>query len=148
MRPEDARYSETHEWVRVNDKKKEAAVGITDYAVKQLSDLVHLEITPKVGDSIDPGAPFGEIESVKTVADLLAPIGGKILAVNQELIENVDALKTDAFDAGWMIKLKVNDAKGLDELMDAKEYKEYLASLEEEEGEKKDGDEVDDDDFV
>ncbi|MBI2901325.1 MAG: glycine cleavage system protein GcvH [Planctomycetes bacterium] len=146
MRPEDARYSETHEWVRANDKKKEASIGITDYAVKQLSDLVHLELTPKVGDSIEPGAPFGEIESVKTVADLVAPIGGQVIAVNEDLVENVDTLKTDAFDDGWMIKVKYSESKDLDELMTAKEYKEFLDSLEEEKEEE--NEKVDDDDFM
>ena len=67
-RPEDYKYSESHEWIKYNEKKKEATIGITDYAVKQLADLVHIDL-PKVGDSVEQGAPFGEIESVKTVAD-------------------------------------------------------------------------------
>lgn len=152
MRPADLKFTETHEWVRINDKKHEASIGITDYAVKQLSDLVHLEIVSKEGDAIDQGAPFGEIESVKTVADLIAPIGGKVLAVNGELVEHVDSLKEDPFDEGWMIKVQYQEPKELESLMDSKEYKEYLDSLEEEEEEKDDkkeeSEDVDEDDFM
>ena len=79
-RPDDYKYSESHEWIKYNEKKKEATVGITDYAVKQLADLVHIDL-PKAGDNVEQGAPFGEIESVKTVADLIAPLTGKIIEV-------------------------------------------------------------------
>jgi glycine cleavage system H protein len=149
MRPDDAKYSETHEWVRWNEKKKEATIGITDYAVQQLSDLVHIDLNPKEGDAIEAGAPFGEIESVKTVADLISPITGKVIAVNQKLLENVDVLKEDAFDEGWMIRIKVDSAKDLEELMSAKEYKEFLASLDEGGGAgAKSEEDVDEDDIM
>lgn len=149
MYPEDARYSESHEWIRANDKKKEATVGITEYAVKQLSDLVHLEISSRVGDTVDSGAPFGEIESVKTVADLLMPVTGKLIAINEDLVEDVDSLKKDAYNEGWMIRIQYSDPKELDELMSAKEYKEYLESLDEEDKDKEaEGEEVDDDDIM
>lgn len=148
-RPEDAKYSETHEWIRAN-KKGEATVGITDYAVHQLSDLVHIEL-PKVGASIEQGAPFGEIESVKTVADLVAPVTGKVLAVNDALASNLDTLKDGPFDDGWIIKVKVSDAAELESLMTAKEYQEFIDASEEEEEEddkgKGEGD-VDEDDFM
>lgn len=150
-RPEDAKYSETHEWVRVNEKKKEATVGITDYAVHQLSDLVHIDLNAKVGDAVEAGAPFGEIESVKTVADLVSPITGKVTAVNQALLDNVDLLKEDAFDGGWMIRVKIENGKDLEGLMSAKEYKEFLASLDEEGGgdeKKKTEDDVEEDDIM
>jgi glycine cleavage system H protein len=148
MTPEDLRYSETHEWVAVDVKKKEATIGITDYAVKQLSDLVHLEIKPKPGDSVEQGSPFGEIESVKTVADLISPIGGKVVEVNKTLLNSVDTLKDDAYKAGWMIRVKYAEPKELDSLMDAKEYKEYLDSLDEDAEGKKETEEVDEDDFM
>ena len=96
MRPDDYKFTETHEWVKYSDKKKEAVVGITDYAVKQLSDLVHIEL-PKVGDKVEQGAPFGEIESVKTVADLLAPLTGTIVEVNKDLASDLDTLKEEPF---------------------------------------------------
>lgn len=149
-RPEDAKYSETHEWVRVNEKRKEATIGITDYAVHQLSDLVHIDIARKDGDEVEAGAPFGEIESVKTVADLISPLGGKVIAVNKKLLDNVDLLKEDAYDDGWMIKVKFEDPQALEDLMSAKEYKDFLATLEEDgEGvKKKDDEDVDEDDIV
>lgn len=153
-RPDDLKYTETHEWVR--HKKGEATIGITDYAVKQLNDLVHLEL-PEAGDNVEQGTPFGEIESVKTVADLVSPVSGKITAVNDELADNLDSLKEEPFDDGWMIKVKLADPAELDSLMSAKEYQEFLeASEEDEEAEeeddkkkkKDDDDEVDEDDFM
>lgn len=148
MRPDDCKYSETHEWIRYNDKKKEATVGITDYAIEQLSDLVHIEL-PKVGDSIEQGAPFGEIESVKTVADLVCPVSGKILEINKALASDLDTLKEEPFEDGWLVKIKVSDPAELESLMTRKEYKEFLDSSEEEKKEsKEESEDVDEDDFV
>lgn len=148
MRPEDCKYTETHEWVKYNEKKKEAVIGITDYAVKQLSDLVHIEL-PKVGESLEQGAPFGEVESVKTVADLVAPASGKVLETNKEVVNDLDLLKDEPFEDGWLIKIKVSDPSEIEALMTKKEYEEFLESSEEEEKEDKDDPEdVDEDDFV
>ena len=155
-RPSDAKYSQTHEWVML-PKKGDAVIGITDYAVKQLSDLVHLEL-PKVGDALEAGTPFGEVESVKTVADLVSPVSGKVTAVNKEVLDNPDILHEEPYEDGWLIKVKVTEKTDLDSLMDAKEYKEFIEAAEEEGGEEdagekkkakgKDEDEVDEDDFV
>ena len=155
-RPSDAKYSETHEWV-ILPKKGDAVIGITDYAVKQLSDLVHLEL-PKVGDALEAGTPFGEVESVKTVADLVSPVSGKVTAVNTEVLDNPDILHEEPYEDGWLIKVKVTEKADLDSLMDAKEYQEFIESAEEEGGEEEEGrakkakgkeeDEVDEDDFV
>lgn len=150
MRPDDYKFTESHEWVKYSDKKKEAIVGITDYAVKQLSDLVHIEL-PKVGDKVEQGSPFGEIESVKTVADLLAPLTGVITEVNKDLASDLDTLKDEPFEAGWIVKIKPGDTSELEPLMSKKEYEEFLESAEEdEEDTKKKGKEedVDEDDFV
>jgi len=151
MRPDDYKYSESHEWIRYNAKTKEATVGITDYAVKQLADLVHIDL-PKVGDSIEQGAPFGEIESVKTVADLITPLTGKILEVNKDIAGDLDTLKEEPFEDGWLIRIKPSDPAELESLMTKKEYEEFLESSEEDEKEEKEGkakDEyVDEDDFV
>jgi len=148
MRPDDCKYSETHEWVKYSDKKKEAVIGITDYAVKQLSDLVHLEL-PKAGENLEQGAPFGEIESVKTVADLVAPVSGKVLESNKDLVNDLENLKDEPFEDGWLVKIKVSDPSEIDSLMSKKEYEEFLeASEEEEEEEKEDTEDVDEDDFV
>lgn len=149
MRPDDYKFSESHEWIKYNEKKKEATVGITDYAVKQLSDLVHIDL-PKVGDNVEQGAPFGEIESVKTVADLIAPITGKIIEVNKEVGSDLDTLKEEPFEDGWLIRIKPSDPAELESLMSKKEYEEFLESSEEEEEEKgkKEDEDVDEDDFV
>jgi glycine cleavage system H protein len=144
MRPDDCKYSETHEWIKYSDKKKEAVIGITDFAVKQLSDLVHLEL-PKAGDSVEQGAPFGEIESVKTVADLVSPITGKVIEVNKELASDLDTLKDEPFEDGWLVRIKPSNPSELESLMTKKEYEEFLESSKEEEDKDED---VDEDDFV
>jgi glycine cleavage system H protein len=146
MRPDDFKYSETHEWIKYNPKSKEATIGITDYAVKQLSDLVHIDL-PKVGDSVEQGAPFGEIESVKTVADLVSPLSGKILEVNKDIAGDLDTLKEEPFEDGWLIRIKPSEPSELESLMTKKEYEEFLQSSEEEKEDEKE-DEVDEDDFV
>ncbi len=151
-RPDDYKYSESHEWIKYNEKKKEATVGITDYAVKQLADLVHIDL-PKVGDSIEQGAPFGEIESVKTVADLISPLTGKIIEVNKDIAGDLDTLKEEPFEDGWIVRIKPSDPAELESLMTKKEYEEFLESSEEDEEDekdtkKKDDEEVDEDDFV
>ena len=150
-RPDDYKYSESHEWIKYNEKKKEATVGITDYAVKQLADLVHIDL-PKVGDSVEQGAPFGEIESVKTVADLITPLTGKIIEVNKEVASDLDTLKEEPFEDGWLVKIKPSDPAELESLMTKKEYEEFLESSEEDDkeddGKKEKDEDVDEDDFV
>ena len=151
MRPEDYKYSESHEWIKYNDKKKEATIGITDYAVKQLADLVHIDL-PKVGDSVEQGAPFGEIESVKTVADLIMPLTGKIIEVNKDIAGDLDTLKEEPFEDGWLVRIKPSDPAELESLMTKKEYEEFLESSEddgkEDEDKKEKDEDVDEDDFV
>ena len=151
-RPEDYKYSESHEWIKYNEKKKEATVGITDYAVKQLADLVHIDL-PKVGDNVEQGAPFGEIESVKTVADLITPLTGKIIDVNKDIAGDLDTLKEEPFEDGWLVKIKPSDPAELESLMTKKEYEEFLESSEEDDKEDddkkgKEEEDVDEDDFV
>ena len=144
MRPSDCKFSETHEWVRYNPKNKEAVIGITDYAVQQLSDLVHIEL-PREGAKATQGEPFGEIESVKTVADLVSPISGKITTVNKELASSdLEGLKKEPFEEGWLVKIRISDPTELDSLMTMKEYEEFLEAAEEEGN---DDDDSDDDDF-
>ena len=151
-RPEDYKYSESHEWIKYNEKKKEATIGITDYAVKQLADLVHIDL-PKVGDNVEQGAPFGEIESVKTVADLITPLTGKIIEVNKDIAGDLDTLKEEPFEDGWLVRLKPTDPAELESLMTKKEYEEFLESSEEDDKEDddkkgKEEEDVDEDDFV
>ena len=149
-RPDDYKYSESHEWIKYHEKKKEATVGITDYAVKQLADLVHIDL-PKPGDNVEQGAPFGEIESVKTVADLISPLTGKIIEVNKDIAGDLDTLKEEPFEDGWLIKIKPTDPAEIESLMTKKEYEEFLEASEEDEkeDEKEEKEEdVDEDDFV
>ena len=96
----------------------------------------------------EQGAPFGEIESVKTVADLVAPLTGKVLEINKEVVSDLDLLKEEPFEEGWLIKLKVSDAKELEPLMSKKEYEEFLEAAKEEAEEEAKDEEVDEDDFV
>ncbi len=136
-RPKDAKYSESHEWVKI-DKKGEATIGITDYAVEQLNDLVHIEL-PKVGDAVNAGTAFGEIESVKTVSDLISPVSGKITAVNKIDDDSLDKLAKAPFGDGWLIKVKTNDANEGKSLMSDKEYAKFLKSSESHGGHGDDG---------
>ena len=138
-RPDNIKYTESHEWVKYDENKKEALVGVTDHAVQQLSDLVHIEL-PKKGDELEQGSPFGEVESVKTVADLVAPLSGKVLEVNSKLVEELDTLKDEPFQGGWIIKMKVSDPSEVESLMSRKEYDELLESSKEEEADDADED--------
>lgn len=142
--PQDLKYSETHEWLKVIEKKdpknKKAKpelvgiIGITDYAVSRLSDLVHIEL-PNVGDSVEQGHAFGEVESVKTVAELVSPVSGKVIEVNKDAIKHVDLIMEEPYEDGWLIKVKMADKAETDSLMSDKEYEEYIKTAAEEEKE-------------
>jgi glycine cleavage system H protein len=121
------KYARSHEWVALEGNT--ATVGITDFAVHQLTDLVHIEL-PKVGRRVREGESFGEVESVKAVSDLYAPVGGEIVAVNDKLADDLGALSEDPFGKGWMIKLKVADPSSLPRLLDRKSYAAYCAEEE------------------
>ena len=124
MDPKQLRYSPTHEWVLLEGST--ATVGISRFAVDQLTDLILIEL-PAVGTRLVPGKSFGEIESVKAVSDLYAPIGGEVTEVNTAVVENVQLLSDDPYDQGWLIKLKIADAAETAELMDFAAYEKKLA---------------------
>ena len=146
MKPQDCKYTETHEWAKAGGKgKKEVTIGLTDYAVSQLSDLVHVEL-PKKGEKTIEGQPFGEIESVKTVADLVAPVSGHIIAVNVDLAESPEMIAGDPYGEGWLIRVKIDDPKELESMMTAKEYEEFLEAAEEEDDD--DDEDAEEDDFI
>jgi glycine cleavage system H protein len=130
--PAELHYTQTHEWVRVEGNI--GIVGITQYAVIKLTDLVHIDL-PKKGTKVEQGSPFGEIESVKTVAEISAPVSGEIIEVNSEVMENVEIVSDDPYEDGWLIKVKMSDTKELESLMNYKEYKDYVKTCEEEEEE-------------
>lgn len=123
MIPEDLRYSNTHEWVRMEDNL--ATVGITDHAQSELGDVVFLEL-PKVGAAVQKGDVFGTIESVKTVSDLLAPVSGEIVEVNEELPETPELVNEEPYTSAWIAIIKMDHASELDELMTAEQYEDFI----------------------
>ncbi len=127
MKPQDLRYSETHEWVKADGEV--AILGITDYAVEHLSDLVFIEL-PEVGDDVAEGDAFGTIESVKAVSDLNSPVTGEVIEVNDALADELDLLANDPFGSGWLIKVKVSDPSEMDALISSTEYEVHLAKQE------------------
>jgi glycine cleavage system H protein len=120
--PTNFEYTKDHEWL--SEKDGVATVGITDYALEQLGDIVYLEL-PKVGDSFSAGDSFGTIESTKTVSDLYAPVTGKVVELNTKLTgDDLEQLTKDPYGAGWLVKFKV-ESKGKD-LMSSKDYEKYI----------------------
>ena len=118
MYPPDLKYTKDHEWVRIAGS--EARVGITDYAQKQLGDVVYLEL-PDVGRTVKKGDVFGTIESVKAVSELYAPVSGEVTEVNTALIAKPETVNKDPHGS-WMIAIKVTDAAGMSDLLDAQQY--------------------------
>ncbi|MBL7214547.1 MAG: glycine cleavage system protein GcvH [Phycisphaerae bacterium] len=119
----EARYLKTHEWA-----KKDGGVfvvGLTAYAIEQLGDIVYMEL-PEVGKELARGDAFGIVESVKSASDMYAPLSGKVVEVNEQVPDSPDVLKTDAYGAGWLIKIKAGDAAQFDSLMDADAYRKFL----------------------
>ncbi len=117
--PKDLRYSEEHEWVKVEGER--VRVGITDFAQHELGDIVFVEL-PEVGDEVAADDPFGSVESVKTVSELYAPISGKVVEVNEDLNDNPEYVNESPYDKAWMIVIEVSDSSELDKLMDAEQY--------------------------
>lgn len=125
--PEDLKYLETHEYVRLDGEI--ATLGISAFAVDQLGDIVFLEL-PEIGDALEKGESFGSIESVKAVEDLNAPISGTVIERNEAMIESPELIAEDPYGEGWLVKLRINDA---DELIDALSVNEYREQVEGEE---------------
>ncbi|WP_066381177.1 MULTISPECIES: glycine cleavage system protein GcvH [unclassified Anabaena] len=122
--PQDLKYLDTHEYVRLDGEI--ATIGITEFAVDQLGDVVFLEL-PEIGDLITKGETFGSIESVKAVEDLNAPVTGTVIERNEALIASPEAVADDTYGEGWFIKVRVNDP---DEVNDALTADEYRAEVE------------------
>ncbi|PYQ14601.1 MAG: glycine cleavage system protein GcvH [Acidobacteria bacterium] len=123
MEPSDRRYTKEHEWVKVEGDR--GTVGITDFAQKQLGDVVFLEL-PEVGKKVKAHERFGTVESVKAVSDLFSPVGGEVVEVNSALVAKPEAVNADPYGAGWMIRLKL-DPGGPSDLMDAGQYTDFVA---------------------
>jgi len=127
--PDTLYYSKEHEWVRI--KGKEAVVGITDYAQKQLHEIVYVEVQ-KVGTNIEQFQTMGTVESVKSVSDIFSPVSGKITKVNEELAESPELLNQDPYGKGWLARVNLkNFNKDLEKLITAQQYANYIKGMEE-----------------
>lgn len=128
MYSDDFYYSKDHEWVKI--KGDIGIVGITDFAQKQLGDVVYVEF-PKIGAQLEFHQSLGVIESVKAVSDIYAPISGEVIKINEELNNSPELLNEDPHGKGWIIQLKIKDKEELEKLMSASEYEKFLEGLEE-----------------
>lgn len=125
MDPATLKFARTHEWVSLQGDI--ATIGISDFAVKELTDVVHLEL-PSVGKNVSAGEGVGEIESVKAVSDLYAPVAGEIVEVNSALQSDLAPLSDDPFGAGWLMKLRVSNAAEIEQLLSHGEYQQHCES--------------------
>jgi glycine cleavage system H protein len=127
--PEQLLYAKTHEWTHVESDPagaKVATVGISSFAVEALTDLTYMDL-PEVGRRVKAGESFGEIESVKAVSDLYAPVSGEIAAVNETLPDHLERLSTDPYGSGWIVKIRLADETELKKLMDYSAYQKQCA---------------------
>jgi glycine cleavage system H protein len=125
MDPADLRYTKDHEWVRVEGDH--GTIGITDYAQKQLGDVVYVEL-PEAGKALKEHESFGTVESVKAVSELFSPVAGEVLEANAGLVSSPEAINTDPYGKAWMIKVKLADPRAVSALMDAEAYQKYVES--------------------
>ena len=123
MVPNDLKYSEEHEWVQVESGL--ATVGITDYAQKELGDIVFVEL-PSLGEEVSQMEPFGTVEAVKAVSELYSPVSGEVVEVNAKLEETPQIINSDPYGEGWMVKIKVANEEELENLLSPKEYREFI----------------------
>jgi glycine cleavage system H protein len=121
--PENLKYASDHEWVKAEGNI--AVIGITDFAQSELGDIVYVEIETE-GEELQKDEVFGTVEAVKTVSDLIMPVSGKIIEVNEKLADSPELVNQDPYGEGWMIKVEMSSPSELDELMDADQYKEYI----------------------
>ena len=122
------KYTKQHEWVAINDGDEKAAVGITDYAQKQLGDIVYVEL-PEIGVNLNKGDEAAVVESVKAAAEVYSPISGEILEVNENLADSPELINNEAEANGWFFKLVPSEDSELEELMDKEGYDKYIGGL-------------------
>ena len=121
--PEDLKYTREHEWARV--KGTRVTVGITDFAQDQLGDVVFVEL-PSVGDEVKKGEAFGVVESTKAVSDLFAPVSGKVVEVNDPLVDAPETINEEPYEDGWLVVIEASDARELGELLDGAAYRKFV----------------------
>jgi glycine cleavage system H protein len=122
--PDDLRYHPEHDWARVEGE--EAVLGITWYAQDALGELVHYE-APEVGSTLRKDGAYAEVESVKAVSDVIAPLSGEVLEVNQKVVDEPETVNEDPYGAGWLVRIRVSDAGEADGLLDVAAYKAHVA---------------------
>ena len=121
--PDHLLYTKEHEWA--DFKENEVTIGITDYAQGQLGDIIFIEF-PEVGQELNAGDTFGEVEAVKTVSELYVPVSGTIIEINEKLEDSADRVNTDPYGDGWLIKIKPTNVNEKDHLMDFSSYEEFV----------------------
>ena len=121
--PEGLKYAKTDEWVKLDGDQ--ATIGISDFAQDQLSDVVYVEFMIDEGDSVSKGDTVATVESVKAAADVNFPVSGTITAINEDLADAPEVLNSDPYEAGWIVKMELDDSSEQDDLMDASEYDSY-----------------------
>jgi glycine cleavage system H protein len=128
VKPENLLFAKTHEWVAVTSEggQKIATIGLTAFAVEALTDLVFIEL-PKVGRKVRAEESFCEVESVKAVSDIYAPVAGEVIAANDKLADNLELLSNDPYGDGWIARIKISDEAGLKNLMDYAAYQKQCA---------------------
>ena len=123
--PDNLKYTKDHEWVRVEGS--EAVIGITDFAQKELGDIVYVDVTT-LNETVDREAIFGSVEAVKTVSDLFMPVSGKVLEVNTKIDGNPEFVNSDPYGDGWMIRCTVDNVADLDTLLSVEDYKALIGA--------------------
>lgn len=122
--PDDLRYNKEHDWARVEGD--EAVLGITWHAQDALGEVVHYE-PPAIGDAVAVGQSYGEVESVKAVSDLISPLSGEVLEVNQQVVDAPETVNEDPYGAGWLIRIRLADPAQVGALLDAAAYRDWVA---------------------
>ena len=122
--PDDLKYHREHDWARIDGH--EAVLGITWFAQDALGELVHYE-PPNEGDTISKDSPYGEVESVKAVSDVIAPLSGEVLEVNQKVVEEPETVNEDPYGDGWLVRIRVGNSAEADSLLDVEAYKQVVA---------------------
>jgi glycine cleavage system H protein len=123
--PADLKYTKDHEWVKITNN--EATVGITDFAQRELGDIVYVDITT-LGEHVDREAVFGTVEAVKTVSDLFMPLSGEVSEMNKDIDSAPESVNKDPYVAGWMIKIKISNPDEVKDLLNAEDYKKLIGA--------------------
>ena len=126
MNPPDLKYSKEHEWVRM-ESESVAAIGLTEFAVEQLEDIVFLEL-PKIDDKITQFQQLGEVESVKAVSEIYSPLSGRVVERNEQAVQSPELVNDGPYESGWLLKVELVNVAELDSLMTAEEYNAFIAA--------------------